>query len=100
MLSLRHFLSHVPICLFVPSFVSTKSFKSWKFKAKETQSNNEGGTEKRRETVFLFSLVWHYLSLLINPPRPSARRSEGEKGGQHEGVCEGGGVCGRVLTSS
>lgn len=28
--------------------------------------------ERERKTVVLFSLVWHYLSLLINPLRPSA----------------------------
>lgn len=33
-----------------------------------------------RETVVLFSLVWHYLSLLINPLRPSVWRSEENQG--------------------
>lgn len=45
---------------------------------KKGERKREGRSE-RGKTVVLFSLVWHYLSLLINPLRPSAWRSE-EKG--------------------
>lgn len=47
-----------------------------------------------RETVVLFSLVWHYLSLLINPLRPSAWRSDENRGrGGRVGWRWGGGGC-------
>lgn len=54
-------------------------------KKKKTQGRNEGKCRRERkqperakgETVVLFSLVWHYLSLLINPLRRCAWRSEG-----------------------
>lgn len=49
-----------------------------KIKKKGGKIKEEG--IRGRETVVLFSLVWHYLSLLINPLRPSARRSEGNGG--------------------
>lgn len=63
----------------------------------------KGGRQRAKgETVVLFSLVWHYLSLLINPLRPCAWRSErggvglGERGGGQKEKC----VCARVCVCS
>lgn len=61
--------------------------RGWQGKNKKGGKIKEEGI-RGRETVVLFSLVWHYLSLLINPLRPSAWRSEGNRG-------EGGGGCTR-----
>lgn len=61
--------------------------RGWQGKNKKGGKIKEEGI-RGRETVVLFSLVWHYLSLLINPLRPSAWRSEGNGGGRgrlHEG---------------
>lgn len=55
------------------------------------EKNKKGGKIKEegirgRETVVLFSLVWHYLSLLINPlrpPRGDQTKTEGGRGWLH-----------------
>lgn len=66
--------------------LSRSRIKIDEWMAKKGDKIKEEGI-RGRETVVLFSLVWHYLSRLINPLRPSAWRSDENRGWERGGGC-------------